>query len=463
MPGDSEAEGEAGRVVTAETDGVRVEKSFEREEFPVPVVSFVLTSTADEPVELRLTDDIPESFEMEHVGFHPDFDNEKWTAYRDHRVEFVCTLDPGEDRRTVYGVRLDDEETIDDFLAEPDLERRDEAEDSDPDDVLGRETNQLVRDALAGDEVPGVEGSLGPGDDDVAAAIGEPADGAPVDEADDSVDAAAGPDSADSLEVDVDPEEAGTAGADETAAVDAGEPRADETESDDGTAPAPRSVDSGLVAAVAPVDGEATPADASTGAVASALAAELRAGAVADDDVAALREHLDVPAAEPSVPRSVEVRLDRCQSKLADLDAYTAALEEFLDENGTGEELVAGFREDVESLQSEVAAVEADLSDLRTTQRDLRDDLGDRTERLETSLTDQREELAERLDSLRGDLEADVADLRGRVETLESQVSDVESATAEDLDALAADVEELRDRVEGFREFRERMRSAFGD
>jgi predicted nucleic acid-binding Zn-ribbon protein len=471
MSDDSEAEGEAGRVVTAEADGVRVEKTFERDEFPVPVVSFVVSSTADDPVELRLTDQIPESFEMEHVGFHPDFDSEKWTAYRDHRVEFACTLEPGAEQRTVYGVRLDDEETIDDFLAEPTLERRDETSDSDPDDVLGRETNQLVREALAGDEVPGVDGSLAPGDDDVAAALDRMPD---VDETpgDDEVDADAGEDdegadegAALSVDVSLDADD----GADGDDGADVTEDGAD---GDDGADPAPRAVDEDLPPASVPADEDA-PEDALVESVASALAAELRAGNVDDDDVETLRDHLDVPGSEPAVPKSVDVRLRRVQSKLGELDAYTEALEEFLDENGTGEELVVGFREDVEALQDEVATLADDIAAVEATQSDLREEVDDvdakvdeRAEGLESTLAEQRTDFEDRLADVDAAVDAvddDVADLTERLDALESEVADVEAAEAEELESLESDVAELREEIASFREFRDRMKSAFGE
>lgn len=453
MSDDPDSEG--GRIVAVEADGVTVEKTFERDEFPVPVVSFILSSAADDPVEIRLTDNIPESFEMEHVGFHPDFDSEKWTAYRDHRVEFVCTLDPGEEKRTVYGVRLDDEETIDDFLGEPTVERSDETEKSDPDDVLGRETNQLVRDALAGDDVPGVDGSLEPSDDDVAAALD---DGAAADAADDDGVGAVG------VEGEMDE-------SDERVA----EGQADGGGKPDGR-PAPRSVASALSPAVVRAEGGGEPEDALVESVASSLAAELRAGNVDDDDVETLRKHLDA-SGPTSIPKSVEVRLTRLQSKIADLDAYTGALEEFLDENGTGEEIVTGFREDVETLEEEVAAVEDELADVRTTQTDLREDVDDvdakleeRTEKLESSLEEQRTELADRLDTLQSDLESDVGavdedvvDLNDRVDALEADVSEFEAAEAEELSALESEVEELREDIENFRGFRDRMKNAFGE
>ena len=93
-------------LVTVSNDGVVVEKTVTAEEFPVPAVAFTLTSNTDVPVHVRLTDQIPSSFPMERVGFHPDYHSDAWTAYKNHRVEFEHTLDPNETIETVYGIRM---------------------------------------------------------------------------------------------------------------------------------------------------------------------------------------------------------------------------------------------------------------------------------------------------------------------------------------------------------------------
>ncbi|WP_380676639.1 hypothetical protein [Salinigranum sp. GCM10025319] len=150
------------------TEGpVTVTKSFEAEEFPVPAIKFVVASTATESVAIRLTDSIPESFPMENVGFHPDFEKDNWTAYKSHRVEYERTLDPSETTTTVYGVRLEGADPST-FLTEPAVSfPDDEAVDGDArggiDDVLGEDSNQIVRDVLSGerDSLPGLDDSEG--------------------------------------------------------------------------------------------------------------------------------------------------------------------------------------------------------------------------------------------------------------------------------------------------------------
>jgi len=110
--------------VTVSNDGINIEKSVAADEFPVPAVKFVLTSNAASPVRIRLTDQIPESFPMERVGFHPDFHSDSWTAYKNHRVEFEHELDSGESLTTVYGIRTDDEEKLQEHNEEIDVDHR---------------------------------------------------------------------------------------------------------------------------------------------------------------------------------------------------------------------------------------------------------------------------------------------------------------------------------------------------
>lgn len=53
-----------------ERDGVTVEKSVEPDDFPVPTIVFVIRSMRDVPVNVQLTDEVPDDFETEEIGFH---------------------------------------------------------------------------------------------------------------------------------------------------------------------------------------------------------------------------------------------------------------------------------------------------------------------------------------------------------------------------------------------------------
>jgi predicted nucleic acid-binding Zn-ribbon protein len=554
--------GTSGEHVTASDGDVRVKKTFEPDEFPVPAVKFVVESEREEPVKVRLTDPVPESFPMSRIGFHPEFEGENWTAYKDQRVEYVRTLDPDESVTTVYGVRLDGAEvTGDDFTAEPTVEYVAESDGEAGADaveaVVGEDKNQVVRDIVAGerDSVPGMDGDEGPeidvgdgtedsGDRDAGDPLADPDEATddPLADPDEATDDplaepvtadddplaepadgdAAGDDPLDlafdepesDADADTDEPEAGgeaaTPAADEP--LDLGGPDAggegptDEGVEPDGPEPRDQSADATPVVvqqsdAVAPVDdgtdtaddavdtfgasgvrGEETgDADGSgdgtgeadgivgesdtddppetglddgeqpeselgprpggsgptaAGGVAAALASEIRAGEVADDDLELLRSELDLG----SVPSSVEARLGRLQSNVEDLVAYTDALETFLDEEGTGEEIIADLREEVGTVSGTVEGLAADLDNVES-----RVAAGER----------ERESVDEELGEIREDiagLDADVVDVR---ETVESELAEV-GADLADLDAevtgLGEDVSELDATVGGLDE-----------
>ena len=214
-------------ATTVDEDGIRVEKSFTDDAFPVPAVMYTLTSHREDPVRVRIVDRIPESFPMDRVGFHPEYESENWTAYKDHRVEFERVIDPDESVETVFGIR-DDDPDLDGFLGTPVIEHVPVGEEIE--DVLGAGDTDAVREVLSGDRatLPGMAE-----DDELL----------PEDPAEESVEPVT------TEETDAEPAEA-TEADDESEA--AGEPDVDEAERDDGpTPPEPRAVDEGTAAVTA--------------------------------------------------------------------------------------------------------------------------------------------------------------------------------------------------------------------
>ncbi|MFC4358918.1 hypothetical protein ACFO0N_13290 [Halobium salinum] len=622
---------EDGAPVTVERGRVTVEKTFEAEEFPVPAVKFVVRSTDEDAVDVRLTDRIPDGFPMKRVGFHPEFDSENWTAYKDQRVEYARTLDPAESVTTVYGVRLEGVDTVGaDFVEEPFLEVLDEGEGGDEDAgpeaaveaIVGEDNNQVVRDIVSGerDSVPGMDGEAdaevvesGEGDapaldledpgsaedtadplaaesvesgaeaaattdgavDPLAAPSGEESSGSdPLDldfedpepgaEAEAEADASpAAPDAEfdepsadDPLDLDLDGSEpdatteepssgprehaadatavvverpdaveaVDASSADESAAgVDADGADGDEVgavttvETDIAEVGTEAETDDEGTGGVETVDGEPasdapgpTSAPAvGTGGVAAALATEIREGSVGDDDLALLKEELDLGG----VPSSVDVRLGRLQSNVEDLAAYTDALETFLDEEGTGEEVISDLRAEVENVSGTVEDLAADLDVAAAEREGLRGDLDGveadvsagrrRLDRVDEELGEIREDLAtldgdvvdvhERVDDEVARVDGDVSDLGDEVGGLSDEVSDLnEDVTGlddevsglgddvarvdedvsgldegmadlgSDVDDLRGEVSELRAEIEALEEFRNRLGSAFG-
>jgi len=339
--------------LVATRDGVRVEKTFEPEDFPVPAIAFAITSEREEPVEVRISDAVPDPVDPQDIGFHPKYGAEFWEVEGDHIV-FEREFEPAEEYTTVYGLRSETD-GVEQYLSEPAVDR--------------------------------VDPPLAEGADDTID-LSDPSA-----EADESGDA----------------DDSGSAGGDEEG-------------SDDPTGPSlPDDVVSGVAR-----NGE----EGSAAALTETLAAELRSDEVSEEVVEVLREELDV-----ETRGSVEARVDRIQSDVSDLRAYRDALEEFLDENGDTQQLLADLEGQIEELSENVATLRADA--------------------------DQRGERIEELDGELSALDEEIESLGSDVETLEGTVDDVQ----EDVDGLReveAQLDDARDDIEALAEMRDRLSSVFG-
>ncbi|MFC6732435.1 MULTISPECIES: hypothetical protein [unclassified Haladaptatus] len=416
---------------------VTITKAYQAEKFPVPAIEFVVESDRDDDVLVRVIDYPPETVSKDDLGFHPDFGADYWTVADDHIV-FERTLGAGESYTTVYGIREVEGDGIEAFLAEPELVVVDS--EADVEEVVGEDKSKVVREVLAGtsETVPGAESE---DTDQEPIDVPEPEVGAETEEGEE----------------------------DEPEPIDLEEP------ADPATAPEPAAADD-------PIDGEATPAarpsesdrsgpSVMPGSVAAALATEIRQGRVSGDDLDVLREELDIAERDDSK----DVRINHLQSQVADLVAYTSALEEFIDENGPGRQLL-------DDLKNEFANVNDDL-------RDLNLDI-ESNERAISTLEDDSLELRDNIDDLdedtatiRGDLatvEEDVLDVRGDVDELEDDVSRLD-ATIDDvvaqqeeqvaelaetheerLDSLRAEQAALAETVAEIKEWRNQLAGVFG-
>lgn len=303
-----------------EAEGVSVTKRYEPEEFAVPTVAFEIRSKRSSAAEVRIEEALPEGFSANGIGFHPEYDGERWTVHPEGRLVFEDRIDAETTVVTVYGIRIGDDEEAARFMTDPNLTVRAAGPDPEP-------TTEVVADG-AGETMP-----------------------VPVRRVEDEV--------------------------------------------------------------VAPL---ATPG----GSVAAALAAELRAGTVSREDREALRTALEAGGSE-----SEHVRVSHLQARVSDLEAYTAAFEGFLGENGTADALAEELRGGLEELRANVEALGAEIGAIAGEQRSALDSVAVEIDALAAEVDD------------RGDVAADV------------------DAVSDDLDALYDQVDELR-------AWREQMGAAFG-
>ena len=458
-------------------NGVTVTKSFSRDEFPVPAVTFEVQSTREEPVDLRIADAIPEGFGVEQIGFHPEYGSEHWTATGDGEVKFERTIEAEEEFTTVYGVRMEESDEPDMFLQKPTVAVN-PTDTIEADDTVPEESSSVVRELARGERtsVPGLdekEPADEKSDETVAEATAEPeaslAESGEPDEAErggeaeeteeplaELTDRTEEPVESADEESDEPVQESEVAGEEEEQVEEAEEEKAEEADEpvveigdepesvaeydeaieseeplvadaeDDIETESESEPEGATQTADSPTDQSMDPATDSESLVA-AFAAEIEAGNVAEDDLAVIRD------AVVDEPESERVRIEHLQSRVSDLEAYSDALEEFIDEKGTAQELLADVEAEIDTLGIEMEALE-ERADAAAEERDTM------SEHLE-SLEDTVEAIAgvaERIERVRGDIDA----LDERVDGVEETTMELEAMESE-LDSVKADLEEL--------------------
>ncbi|WP_435077382.1 hypothetical protein [Halococcus sp. AFM35] len=368
---------------TVTEDGITLTKSYETDEFPVPTVEFRVRSEREDDAMVRLADTVPDGIPSGDLGFHPDHGGDDWTIEGDSAV-FERHIASGEEYRTVYGIRTDDHD-VDRFMTDPELDvsglgsdtgdSAGTADDTDAGDrtgtpdatTPGRDSSQAARDVIAGEDVPGLDDENTAEAVDISGAGSDPTRGTEPTEAD----AGAG---------------TGAAGGGQTREARVGVPE---------------------------------------GGVGAALAAELRNGELAESDRELLAEELDTDGA------SGEVRFSHLQSRISDLEAYTDALEEFIDEHGPARQLIEDLTEQVADIEDELAALDERTSETEAAIERLEAAIetnADDIDALDSDIDDAQTEIDETRASvadLRADIDA-IEEWRGRISSVLGDVSDGE-------------------------------------
>lgn len=162
------------------------------------------------------------------------------------------------------------------------------------------------------------------------------------------------------------------------------------------------------------------------------LVEQLRENELPDEHQQLLREQLVADA-----PTSVDARLSHLQTKMSQLDAYTAALEAFIDEEGSADGVLEDVRdgmtqvnERIETLQQRIDDLDADRDTHRTEIRDLNEAV---------------ESLDEFVRSLKGQHGREIIGVDAKVDRLESRVDESIDALSTDIESNAAAVETIED------------------
>jgi len=437
--------------VRLDTDLLELDKRVSLSSTGYPVFEYRIDYHGSPPGELIVSQSLPAGVDAGDVEFHPDFYGENWTC-TDGRVEFEYILPDSEVVETKFGLSVDDADAVEALSGPPDVvvddletgERiatyaPDDAETVTPEDGDGMQpvepdpVSDTVRDIILGSKEDVT------GDDDADAEADEPMVVEPGggDPGESTTSAAAAPDTAVAGRSDDDVADGSGAGAappPETADADESDAAGDVDAGGDGPSTDDAGVpgDDGADAEAADDGAAATPAGGESDAsedpddgggvapasVGQALAAELRDGTIPEEDLAVLRDHLDVGPSE-----SDRLRVEDLQSRYHDLLAYTDALEAFIDENGDADGVLADLQDDVASVEDELerlSAVGERVEDELAAYPDA-DDLQGRLDDVASDLNETRETVEDELaglDDRLSDLETTVDDLEEQTEVL---------------------------------------------
>jgi len=384
------SDSQAYEQLTVTSDGVTVVKRFEEDEFPVPAIAFEFNSDRDEDVRVVLSDTVPEGIEVEDLGFHPEYGSEYWTIDED-KITFERELDANSSYTTVYGIRATGSDDVEQFLTRPTLEEVDPPlpeEEKPGESVIPESGDDVVKDAIAGDgEIPGLEGEDGDGNDEDVETL--------------------------DLKDPNDPEAgalSGASGGTATAGDDSGGGR-----------------------------------QATGGSVIAAMASEIRQQNVSAEDVKLLRRAFEIAGEDGG---TTAAKIEQIQTDIADLRAYTSSLEEFLDDNGTAQQIIEGFDQQLDEFDDRLNAMQ---SELESNSGEL-SEFGSRIESFDEeieSMSDEVDSMTEQVDTIANEVDAvseTVDAVEGEVDTVKEDVDAVEEdvdAVSDEMESMSAEIDDL--------------------
>lgn len=167
------------------------------------------------------------------------------------------------------------------------------------------------------------------------------------------------------------------------------------------------------------------------------FAHELQRGEHSEESLAILEEQF---GGGPSNLTSVNARLTQIEEDVTKLRAYTNALEEFLDEDGSGREII-------ESIESKLADVDGQLQDLHSTTADV-----------EKTLNTVESELHQ-VDSSTDSLSSELKELKGELAALEKGVDAIDNRVP--AYSINERFEEVEDELGSISDFIHSLKSAF--
>ena len=477
-------------TVETETDRVRVSKSVETDGAETVVAAFRIASERNEPVEIRLQDRVPSG----HNAQFQTKDEHRWTT-QDESVTYERRLEPNETVGTAYKWSATGAESYDGETTEPTLEVTVVAPAAAPaTEAAAEATAGFTRGASEavfsfdglGTEIASTDVSASVSGGTSEASESE----TPTPDERDGTDSA-GTDDADTDETGVSDGEtdADEAEADEAEANDAATPSSVDggVDHDDGTGESVREfsmpddeVDVNQLIeeerpAQAPGEAVGEPAETQTGGYAVTQTDESAetgdetdtdegqhvASRGNDDSTAGAESAFERPETvvadheltEPPAERgSLDARVRYLQTQFQDMAAYIDAMQEFIDEHGSGQQVLTALTTDME-------AVHERLDSIADQQSTIVERL-DATESRLASLDDRVETREATVDERLGDTDSRLASMEDRIETREATVDDSLDGLASDLEAMRGEHESVRSDIEELRTFHDTLKDA---
>ena len=368
------SDSQAYEELTVTSDGVTVVKRFEEDEFPVPAIAFEFTSEREEEVRVVLSDTVPEDIEVEDLGFHPEYGSEYWMI-DDDRITFERDLSAGETYTTVYGIRATGSDNVEAFLTSPTIE----------------EVDPPLPGADSSDDIVPQSG-----DDIVKQAISGGGEIPGLEESDGDAD-------------------------EEVETLDLKDPNApdEQTAAPEGDTETPTE----------------PPSEITGDSLVAAIAAEIRQQNVSLDDVKLLRRAFEIAEQDGG---AMAAKVDQMQRDVTNLRAYTNSLEEFLDENGTGEQLIGEFQKQLSEFNGELSSLESELEANREQIEAMYGDVEGFDDEL-AAVSDDVESVWQEID--------EVTDRVDTVSELVESASEEISSVSEDVEAVSEEVQSVSDEI----------------
>lgn len=366
--------------VSVERQGIKITKMLDTNTFNQGLaVRFTIESTHNQPLNIRVLDQLPENFNINDVGFHPDYYQDRWDIHDNKFAVFNYTIEPDETIDTLYVTAGFDDFDMDEFREEPQIVE------ATPEKSTDETTNDSREDTNSTDNDVNEDEETDPQDDSSWFGGEEPPEN--TNEAETSEEKEDTEDNTDSS--DDTPDEASPLNA-RTNSNPSSDEEETELKEDTSTGDTTESSVVGNSHTEPSENSKLQPQSElsqpdSTDSIAETLQSEIETGGLSDETLSviasAVGEHLETEGAP-------EARLTHLESRVSELEAYTSALEEFLNESGTANTLaddVANMSESVETLENRLDNLEDSLDD--ESLDSLEDELAELHDDVETLLT----------------------------------------------------------------------------